>query len=134
MSAVRIIRALLLVDAAVLAVVPGERVFAGIIPQGTPSPCLAITEVSRVDASPVKAGATSRCLSRVQVTVVAKSYPDQKSLLAAVRHACRDKVGSVAGVDGVTAHLDSTGPDFSDPDTGFYMQSQDFKVGFIEQT
>ena len=134
MSAVKIIRTLLTADPDLIALVPAVRVIAGIIPQGTALPVIGITEVSRVDTNIVKAGATARSTSRVQVSVMTANYPAQKLLLKAARHACRDKVGAIAGVQGVTVHTDSTGPDFSDPETGFYMQSQDFKVSFTEPT
>lgn len=134
MSAVKIIRTLLVADAALLALLPATQIIAGTLPQGTALPALAVTEVSRTDRNIVKAGAAARCTSRVQVTVIATSYPSQKALLAALRHACRDKAGTLFGISDVTVHLDSTGPDFSDPDTAFYMQSQDFKVGFTEAT
>ncbi|MDP3650902.1 MAG: DUF3168 domain-containing protein [Rhodoferax sp.] len=134
MSGVKIIRALLAADAALTALVPAVRIVAGVVPQGTALPAVAITEVSRVDINALKPGAYARSTSRVQVTVMAASYPMQKQILGAVRHACRDKVGTIAGVGGVSVLLDSTGPDFNDSDTGFYMQSQDFKVSFIEPT
>lgn len=134
MSAVKIIRTLLLADPAMIALVPAVRVIAGIIPQGTALPAIAITEVSRVDHQSLKPGSQAHCTSRVQVTVVAGSYPVKKTLLGAVRHACRDKIGTIAGVSGVAVLLDGTGPDFDDTDTGFSMQSQDFKVGFTEPT
>ncbi len=134
MSAVKIIRTLLIADPDLIALVPAVRVIAGIIPQGTALPVIGITEVSRVDTNIVKPGATARSSSRVQVSVMTANYPAQKLLLNAARHACRDKVGVIAGIQGVTVHTDSTGPDFSDPETGFYMQSQDFKVSFTEPT
>ncbi|OGB26193.1 MAG: hypothetical protein A3I66_00640 [Burkholderiales bacterium RIFCSPLOWO2_02_FULL_57_36] len=134
MSAVKIIRALLVADAALMALVPAARIVAGIVQQSTALPAVAITEVSRFDRPVLKPGASFHCTSRVQVTVIAASYPAQKQILGAVRHACRDKVGTIAAVGGVSVLLASTGPDFNDADTGFYMQSQDFKVGFTEPT
>jgi hypothetical protein len=134
MSAVKVIRALLVADATVTSLVPATRIMGGALPQGTAVPALAITEVSRYDRQVLKAGAYSRATSRVQVTCFATSYPAQKQLLAAVRHACRDMLGTVASVPGVVVHTDGTGPDFSDLDTGFYMQSQDFKVSYTEPT
>jgi hypothetical protein len=134
MSAVKIIRALLVADAAVIALVPATRIIAGVLPQATALPAMAITEVSRTDRNIIRPGAAARSTSRVQVSVVAGSYPAQKQLLAAVRHACRDKTGTLASAAGVVVLLDSTGPDFNDPDTGFYMQSQDFSVSYTEAT
>lgn len=134
MSGVKIIRALLLADVAALAQVPAARVIAGKLPQGTTLPAVSITEVGRVDRKVLKAGANSHCTARIRATVITASYPAQKALLSAVRHACRDKVGVIAGIGGVSVLLDGTGPDFDDPDTSFYMQTQDFKVSYTEPT
>lgn len=134
MSAIKVIRALLAADAAVLALVPATRIVAGVLPQGTALPALAITEVSRTDRNILHPGSTARSTARVQVTAIAASYATQKTLLQAVRHACRDKIGTVAGVPGVAVLLDGTGPDFNDSDTAFFMQTQDFMVGYTEPT
>lgn len=134
MSAVRIIRALLVADAALVALVPANRIVAGIPAQGVALPLVAITEISRTDRNLIKGSSESRSTSRVQVTVMAASYPAQKTLLAAVRHAARDKVGALSGLSDVAVHLDGTGPDFMDSDTAIYQQGQDFKVSFTEAT
>lgn len=134
MSAVKIIRALLVADSALTALVPAARIIAGVLPQGTALPAVAVTEVSRITRNILKAGAYAQSTSRVQVSVMATTYPQQKQLLGAVRHACRDRIGTVAGVANVSVLLDSAGPDFNDPDTGFFMQSQDFEVSFTEAT
>lgn len=134
MSAVKIIRSLLAADAAVVALVPAGRITAGVLPQGTALPAIAVTEVSRTDRQPLKAGAFAHSTSRVQVTLFTTTYPQQKQLLGLVRHACRDKTGIVAGVIGVSVLLAGTGPDFNDADAGFYMQSQDFSVSYTEAT
>lgn len=148
MSAVKIIRSLLAADAAVVALVPAGRIIAGVLPQGTALPAIAVTEVSRTDHQPLKAGAFGRSTSRVQVTLFATTYPQQKQLLGLVRHVCRDKNGQLdatvigdwftyfehIGVSGVSVLLAGTGPDFNDPEAGFYMQSQDFSVSYTEAT
>lgn len=134
MSGVKIVRALLVADSALIALVPATRVIAGVLPQATAIPSIAVTEVSRVDHQQLKGSAYGHSTSRVQVSVLAGNYPQQKQILGAVRHACRDKTGTVASIAGVSVLLDSTGPDFNDSDTGFFMQSQDFKVGYTEPT
>jgi hypothetical protein len=134
MSAVRIIRALLVADSALTALVPANRIVAGIPAQGVALPLIALTEISRVDRNLVKGSTTSRSSSRVQFTVMATSYPAQKALLAAVRHAARSKVGTLSGVSNAAVHLDGTGPDFMDNETAIYQQGQDFMVSFNEAT
>lgn len=134
MSAIKIIRALLVADATLAALVPASRVVAGIPAQSMALPLIALTEISRVDRNLVKGSATSRSTSRVQVTVMATSYPAQKTLLAAVRHAARDKVGELSGLSNVAVQLDGTGPDFMDTATSIHQQGQDFRVSFTETT
>jgi hypothetical protein len=133
MSAVKVIRALLVADAAVLALLPAVRIIAGVLPQGTTLPAVAITEVSTIETGRIDAQApTTLAEGRVQVTVIAASYPAQKQLLDAVRKACNYERGSIAGVPVVSVRRGGNGPDFNDPDNGFYMQSVDFRVTYHE--
>jgi hypothetical protein len=134
MSAIKIIRALLIADAPLIALVPASRVVAGLPAQGAALSLIALTEVSRVDHNLVKGAATTRCTARVQVTVMAATYSAQKNLLAAVRHAARDKAGALSGFANTSVQLDGTGPDFMDAEAGIYQQGQDFKVSFTEPT
>jgi len=133
MSAVKVIRALLLADAALLALLPAARVVAGVLPQGTLLPAVAITEVSTTETGRIDAQAsTTLAEGLVQVTVVAASYPAQKQLLDAVRRACNYERGSIAGIPVVSVRRSANGPDFNDPESGFYMQSVDFRVTYHE--
>lgn len=134
MSAIKIVRALLVADAALIALVPASRIVAGIPAQNMTLPLISLTEISRTDRNPLKGSDTSMSISRVQVTVMTASYPVQKTLLAAVRHAGRDKVGTLSGFFHVSVLLDGTGPDFMDTETAIYQQGQDFKVSFTETT
>jgi hypothetical protein len=70
----------------------------------------------------------------VQVTVQAKSYTDQKSLLELVRKACPNMHTTVNGivVDSILPEI--AGPDLRDDDLVIFMQSRDFIVKFIEST
>lgn len=132
MSGVIIARRLLTDSAAVVAVVTAARIIAGVLPQGTALPAIAVTDVSSTDRQTVKGAVLILVTERVQVTVIAATYPDVKILMKLVRSACRDKVGTVGAFTGTTCHLDSKGPDFIDPDVGFFMQSQDLRVTFKE--
>ncbi len=133
MSAVKVIRALLAVDAAVLSLLPAVRIIAGVLPQGTLLPAVAITEVSTMEVGHIDAQApTTLAEGRVQVTVITASYPAQKALLDAVRRACNYERGSIAGVPVVSVRRSANGPDFNDPESGFYMQSVDFRVIYHE--
>jgi hypothetical protein len=134
MSAIKIVRSLLVADAGLVALVPNNRVVAGIPSQGATLPLIALTEISRVDRNLITGSAASRSTSRVQVTVMARTYREQKELLDAVRRAARSKVGEIAGVADVAVHLDGTGPDFMDSETAIYQQGQDFRVSYNETT
>lgn len=134
MSAIKIVRALLVADAALIALVPASRIVAGVPAQNMALPLISLSEISRSDRNVLKGSDTSLSFSRVQVTVMTSSYPAQKALLTAVRHAARDKVGALSGLDNVAVHLDGTGPDFMDTDTSIYQQGQDFRVSFTENT
>ena len=132
MSAVKIIKSLLTAYAPLIALTTASRIKSGVLPQGTVLPAVAITEVSSTDNNIPNQGATRHVKSRVQVTVLAANYPSQTVLIGYVRKACADQIGTIAGISDVAIHTDSKGPDFNDPDAGFYMQSQDFMVSFNE--
>lgn len=125
MADVKVVRALLVADAALASVVPAARIMAGHIPQGATLPAVAVSHVSTVRYQP---GATALKTSRVQVTVMATSYPQQKSVLALVVAALPKTRGTVAGVEVDSITPDIEGPDQSDADTGICFQTYDVIV------
>lgn len=133
MSGVAIVRALLVAHAPLTAHVPTTRIQAGVLPQGTTLPAVSITDISGVDRNIVNPLTTVRVTDRIQVTVMASNYVQQKDLLKLVRKACRDKRGVIAGFKGTVVLTDVKGPDLLGTDTGIFMQSQDFRV-FYEET
>lgn len=129
---VKVIRALLIADGAVLSRVPDDRIAAGDVPIDAGLPALGITEVSLVPVGAIDAHAEySVVTSRVQVTAVGKPYPDVKALLDLVRRACNFQRGEIAGVDVISVVRDTVGPDLSDP-AGNTIKSIDFKVTYHE--
>lgn len=131
---VKVIRALLLANAPVLALVPAVRIMAGTVPEGTVLPAIGITEVSGVPVSAIDAQAEFALVaSRVQVTLMTKDYPSIKPLMDAVRKACNFARGTIAGVDVASVVRDTVGPDLSDDVAKIYFQSVDFKVTYHEQ-
>ena len=133
MSAVKVIRALLAVYAPVLALVPAARIVAGTVPQGMPLPAICLAEISRVELPTVSRGQrTVQVTARVQVTVHASTYPDQKAVLQAARLGAGAHTGTVAGVAVRSVMRDVVGPDMTDDEAGVYQQSRDFKVVFVE--
>lgn len=133
MSAVKVMRALLIAHAPVLAIVSSDKVVAGTIPQGVVLPALGIKEISRVErATAALDRATVMVTARVQVTALANSYSGQKALLQAAKLGRGSHTGVIAGVTVLSVTRDMVGPDMSDEDAGIYEQSRDFKVVFTE--
>ena len=132
MNGVIAVRSLLVADTGLTALVPGVRIAAGSLPQGTVLPAISLMSVSSVDRN-IPAPGTKRCVTeRVQVTVLARTYPETKAILAAIRTAAADQMPAIDGLTDVTVHTDSAGPDFLDEETGIHMQTQDFRVSFNE--
>ena len=130
---VAVIYSLLSADSALLLLVPVGRIYSGVIPQNTVAPCIAITEISTFEVPTVDANSPSVIAStRVQVTVIAKNYPQQKQLLDAVRKACNYERGTIAGVSVISVRRAGDGPDFFDGDAGLCMQTTDFRVTWLQ--
>lgn len=132
MNGVIAIRSLLVGDTGVTALVPAVRIVAGMLPQGTSLPAISLMSVNSTDRNIAAPGPKRRVTERVQVTVLAASYPAAKALIRAVRAAAADRMPGIDGLTDVTVHTDSAGPDFLDKETGIHMQTQDFRVSFNE--
>lgn len=132
MNGVIAVRSLLVGDAGLTALVPPERIAAGTLPQGTALPAIALMSIGSVDRNVPSPGFKRRVTERVQVTVLARAYPEAKTIIAAVRAAAADRMPAIDGLSDVTVHTDSAGPDFLDEETGIHMQAQDFRVSFNE--
>ena len=132
MNGVIAVRSLLVADTGVTSLVPVARIAAGMLAQGTDLPAISLMSVSSVDRNVPAPGAKRRVTERVQVTVLARTYPEVKAIIAAVRQAAADRMPAIDGLTDVTVHTDSAGPDFLDEETGIHMQTQDFRVSFNE--
>ena len=132
MNGVIAVRSLLVADTVVTSLVPVARIAAGMLPQGTDLPAISLMSVSSVDRNVPAPGPNRRVTERVQVTVLARTYPEVKAIIAAVRQAAADQMPAIDGLFDVTVHTDSAGPDFLDEETGIHMQAQDFRVSFNE--
>lgn len=132
MSAVMVIRALLVGAAAVTARVPADRIGAGTLKEDAPLPALVLAEVSSVPVGAFDAQAEySVVTSRVQVTAVGTPYREIKALVDLARRACNFKSGTIAGVNVVSVLRDAKGPDLEDQ-AGNSVQSIDFLVTYHE--
>jgi len=132
MNGVIAVRTLLVTDTGMTGLVPPARIAAGMLPQGTELPAISLLSVSSVDRNIPAPGSKRRVTERVQVTVLARTYPEAKTLIAAIRAAAADQMPTVDGLFDVTVHTDSAGPDFLDEETGIHMQTQDLRVSFNE--
>ena len=132
MNGVIAVRSLLVADTGVTSLVPVARIAAGMLPQGTDLPAISLMSVSSIDRNVQAPGAKRRVTERVQVTVLARTYPEVKAIIAAARRAAADQMPTIDGLFDVTVHTDSAGPDFLDEETGIHMQTQDFRVSFNE--
>ena len=132
MNGVIAVRTLLVTDTGMTALVPPARIAAGMLPQGTDLPAISLMSVSSGDRNIPAPGPKRRVTERVQVTVLARTYPEAKTLIAAIRAAAADQMPTIDGLFDVTVHTDSAGPDFLDEETGIHMQTQDLRVSFNE--
>jgi hypothetical protein len=132
MNGVIVVRSLLVGDTGVTALVPVARIAAGMLPQGTDLPAISLMSVSSIDRNVPAPGPKRRVTERVQITVLARTYPEAKALIAALRSAAADQMPAIGGLTDVTVHTDSAGPDFLDEETGIHMQTQDLRVSFNE--
>lgn len=133
MSAVAVMIALLQAHAPVTALVVPDNIVAGTVPQDAQLPAIGVREISAIEEQTIdgnEPGALVR--ARVQITVHAKSYPEQKALISATRLGAGAHAGVIAGIAVRSVLRDMVGPDLSDDDAGIYEQSRDFKVAFIE--
>ena len=131
MSGVAAVRFLLANNAPLVAVVPAAKIMAGVVPLNTVLPAVSVMEVSGVPRNTVEQGEPKKFITeRVQVSVLAKTNPEQKSILALVRAALPTSRGTVNGVavDGILPDME--GPDFYDDSLVIHAGSQDFFVRF----
>jgi hypothetical protein len=135
MSAVKIIRKLL-IDWPPLAAagVPDDRVHIGALPQGAPTPAIAISEVGGSEPwkTTTRRRAKTTMRSRVQVTVYAKTYEQQKALIKATGLGPGYQIGEVAGYTVNMVDPVGINPDIYPGDDKIYEQSRDFMVTFAE--
>jgi hypothetical protein len=130
-SAVKAIRYLLANNANLIAVVAATKIFSGAIPLNTALPAIVVKHISTTERLAIKNAGAKFCVSRVQVTVQAKTYATQKSILELVRIALASTHATVNGVEVDSIAPDGAGPDLWDADADIYEQSRDFLVRWI---
>lgn len=131
MSGVAVIRYLLANNAPLTAVVAPNKIKAGIVPINTALPAISIRQISGQEQPLIKRGSNMLVTDRVQVTVLASTYPQQKSIIELIRSALPPTRGTVNSyaVDSITPDID--GPDLYSEDPVIYEQSVDYFVRFV---
>lgn len=130
---VKIIRALLVADAALLALVPASRIVAGVLPQGVALPAIGIREISLVEEPRIDAQAPYTIVeARVEVMVAASTYAAKVAVRDAMRIAANYERGTIAGAAVISVRRTGNGPDGDDAEAEFYTQTVDFKVVYNE--
>lgn len=119
-------------DSGVTALAASSGIMAGVLPQGMVLPAIGVTSVSRMARHPVAPQPVRHCRERVQVTVIAATYEDQKAVLRAVVRACDMAFPIVPGITNVTVRTDAAGPDFMSEDESLHIGLQDFIVTYSE--
>lgn len=132
MDGIAVIRALLVGDASLTALVPSTDIIGDELPLGTSLPAIAITTVYGHDRNVPSPGPNRHVDERVQVSVAAATQPQKKEILRAVKAAAADYIGAIAGLTNVTVQTAGTGPDFFDNQASIRFGSQDFIVGYTE--
>lgn len=126
MRAEKIVYTLLTGNAAVAALV-GTKIFPGLVPQNTAMPAISYELVSGVEILPINAQAGGVIIrSRVQVSVLARTYTEVKTIHEAIRGALLFKSGLIAGVQVIGITRELIGADERDDLSGLYMQGVDF--------
>lgn len=131
MSGVAIAWYLLKTNSALTNVVPAARIYSGVIPLNATLPAIGLTQISGVQHNNVGMNSALYLVAdRVQVSVLSKTYPLQKSILELVRDALPNTHGTVNGFACDSIIPDTEGPDLFDSELAIYEQSQDFFVRF----
>lgn len=132
MSGVAIARYLLAHHAGLTAVVPAARIVAGVVPPGTVLPAIGITQVSGSERNTVAGTEPKKLVAeRVQVTILAASYPQQKELLGLLPSALPATRGTINGFACDSITPEGEGPDLYSADPVIYEQSKDFFIRYI---
>lgn len=131
MSGVGIAQYLLSQNAGLIAVVPAARIKAGVLPLNTVLPAISVTKISAQQYNNLAQNSASYLVQeRVQVTVLAPTYPLVKSILALVRAALPQTRGTVNGFACDAIYPDTEGPDLYDHTTLTHEGSADYRITF----
>jgi hypothetical protein len=133
MSGVAIVRALLVADPKVTAVVPAARIVSGILRQGAILPAVSVHKIYGSEENTIARNYGGRMIRhRVQVTVMAKDYPTMEKLMKAASLGPGIHTGAIVGFNVRSVIPWGENPEIPPGDDGIYEQSRDFMVTFVE--
>lgn len=133
MNGIVALRAVLIADATLTALVPAERIAAGILPLNTAAPFIQLTSISVNDLNIPSPGLTRFVTERVQVSVIAANDDSLRAVFAAMKSAAADQINPVvSGISGVTIHTAGAGPDIVSEEASLYQKNLDFMVRYTE--
>ena len=132
MSGVAILRARLVANAAVIAVVPATNIRADDVPLRAAMPWISLEQVSLSERMNVEMSDSLMQRESVRLTILAATYLDQRSIDRLVETACQTVRGDVGGfdVDSILPNRDSS--DDIIPRVGVYAKSVEYIVRFYE--
>jgi len=133
MDGVVAVRSVLIVDEPLALLVAEDDIAAGPRPFGSLLGSISLASVSKVDRNIPAPGEWLHVRERVQATIQARNYPEQKAILRAVRKAAADRLyPEVPGIRDVTIHTEPAGPDFLIETASIWCGTQDFIVTYSE--
>ena len=132
MSGVSVIRYTLANNAPLIAVVAATKIMAGVLPLNIVFPAIVIRQISGSDLKFIKQTGSDYVTERVQITVLATTYTQQKAILALIKTALPSVRATVNGIVVDSIARDFTGPDLYNDDPVIYEQSVDYFVKYID--
>jgi hypothetical protein len=133
MSGVAVIINLLQNNSNITAIIPSSRIMGGLLPIDIDLPAISVVMVDDFTRDRVEAGVSNVLIhERVQCTIEANTYKQQKDIIKLIRQSLPVSRGLVNGVRVDSVLYDSSGPDIEDPAMTAYIQSSDFIVKYTE--
>lgn len=133
MSGVAIIREILANEPQVVALVPADRIVAGLLKQGAIMPALTTHQIGDSEEGTMARNLPVKMMrERVQVTALAKTWLSMKAIIKAASLGSGVYTGSVLGFRVCSILPLGAGPEIPPGEDGIYEQSRDFMVTFLE--
>lgn len=129
-SCVAAVYYLLATNTSLTAIVPSRKIKAGVLPIKTGLPCIGIQEISVMQRNNISNDSLMNT-ARIQVTVLANTYPLKKQIMGLIEDALPNTRGFINGILLESIKSSFTSPEFEDQDYPIYMQSRDYIVRFL---